>query len=154
MCNKSRTRLFDLSKQTFPSHVSEVDYYLRFYRCQYRNSRALLPVIQYNYFLHKLSFKLKEKATLKNFAIFTGKHLCLLKTDSFIKKRLQHRCFPVNIAKCFVLRLSLGSHLRVPSQGPTLGSHFRVPPQRPTVGSHLRVPRQGLCLPFSGSHSV
>ena len=23
-----------------------------------------------------------------------------LKTCSFIKKRLQHRCFPVNIAKC------------------------------------------------------
>ena len=27
---------------------------------------------------------------LKNFAIFTGKHLCW---------SLQHRCFPVNIAK-------------------------------------------------------
>ena len=53
---------------------------------------------------------------IKNFAIFTGKHLCwglfliklqalrpttLLKKDSnnFIKKRLQHRRFPVNIAK-------------------------------------------------------
>ena len=37
----------------------------------------------------------------KNLAIFTGKYLCwrffLL---NFIKKRLQHRCFPVNIAKC------------------------------------------------------
>ena len=146
MCNKSRTRLFDLSKQTFPSHVSEVDYYLRFYRCQYRNSRALLPVIQYNYFLHKLSFKLKEKATLKSFA---GKHLCLLKTDSFIKKRLQRRCFPVNCEMfCPV------TQPRVPPQGPILGSHPRVPPQRPTLGSHLRVPRQGLCLPFCGSHSV
>ena len=44
---------------------------------------------------------------LKNFAIFTGKHLCLclfnkvagLKSCNFIKKRLQHRCFPVNIVK-------------------------------------------------------
>ena len=35
-----------------------------------------------NYLLHKLSFKLKEKAALKNFAIFTGKH------TMFIKKRL------------------------------------------------------------------
>ena len=38
---------------------------------------------------------------LKNLAIFPGKHLCwrfFLK--KFIKKRLQHRCFPVNIAKC------------------------------------------------------
>ena len=38
---------------------------------------------------------------LKNFAIFTGKHLCwsLLQACNFIKKRLQHRCFPVHIAK-------------------------------------------------------
>ena len=44
---------------------------------------------------------------LKNFAIFTGKHLCwslfLIKLQvlacDFIKKRLQHRCFPVTIAK-------------------------------------------------------
>ena len=40
----------------------------------------------------------------KNFAILTGKHLCWslflgLKACNFIKKRLQHRCFPVNIAK-------------------------------------------------------
>ena len=38
---------------------------------------------------------------LQNLAIFTGKRLCwrffLIK---FIKKRLQHRCFPVNVAKC------------------------------------------------------
>ena len=30
--NKSRTRLFTLSKQTFPSHISEATYCLRFYR--------------------------------------------------------------------------------------------------------------------------
>ena len=44
---------------------------------------------------------------LKNFAIFPGKHLCWslfnkvvgLKACSFIKKRLQHSCFPMNIAK-------------------------------------------------------
>ena len=36
---------------------------------------------------------------LKNFAIFTGKHLCwsLFKACIFIKKKLQHRCFLVNI---------------------------------------------------------
>ena len=42
-----------------------------------------------------------KKAVLKNFAIFTEKHLCW-KTASglnIIKKRLQYRCFPVNIAK-------------------------------------------------------
>ena len=50
-----------------------------------------------------------KKDVLKNFAIFTGKHLCLiespfnkvarLKTSQFIKKRLQHLCLIVNIAK-------------------------------------------------------
>ena len=38
---------------------------------------------------------------LKNLAIFTGKHLCWrFFLINVIKKRLQHRCFPVNIAKC------------------------------------------------------
>ena len=37
---------------------------------------------------------------LKKFAIFTGKHLCWrLKACNFIKKRLQHRCFFLNVAK-------------------------------------------------------
>ena len=49
-------------------------------------------------------------AVLKNFVIFTGKYLCWslfltkfkvssLKACNVIKKRLQHRCFPVNIVK-------------------------------------------------------
>ena len=37
--------------------------------------------------------------SLKIFAIFTGKHLCWIVFFSFIKEILQHRCFPVNIAK-------------------------------------------------------
>ena len=38
---------------------------------------------------------------LQNLAIFTGKQLCWrFFLINFIKKRLQHRCFPVNIAKC------------------------------------------------------
>ena len=44
---------------------------------------------------------------LKNFTILTGKHLCQslfnkvlgLQSCNFIKKRLQHSCFPVNIMK-------------------------------------------------------
>ena len=42
---------------------------------------------------------------LKNFAIFIGKHQSLfrkfagLEARKSIKRRLQHRCFPVNIAK-------------------------------------------------------
>ena len=46
-----------------------------------------------------------KRAVLKNFAIFTGKHRCrscfLLKVKAcnFIRKRLRHRCFSVNIVK-------------------------------------------------------
>ena len=64
----------------------------------------------YNYFLlnapsrrsrSQMFFKI---GVLKYFAIFTGKHLrwspfsIMLPTRNFIKKRHQHRCFPVNIA--------------------------------------------------------
>ena len=50
---------------------------------------------------------LKEMLFLKFFGIFTGKHLCwsLFKkvpdhqACNFLKKRLQHRCFLVHIAK-------------------------------------------------------
>ena len=51
---------------------------------------------------------MKTLAVLKDFAIFTGKQLYWnlffnkvadLKACNFIKKRLQHRCFPVNTAK-------------------------------------------------------
>ena len=46
-----------------------------------------------------------RKDVLRNFAKFTGKHLCQglfmsgPKACNFIKKRLWHRCFPVNFAK-------------------------------------------------------
>ena len=42
-----------------------------------------------------------KKVVLKNFAIFTGKQLCFesLLTSSFIKKRLQHRYFPLKFVR-------------------------------------------------------
>ena len=49
-----------------------------------------------------------KKGVLRNFANFTGKHLCQslffnkaegLRPASLLKKRLWHRCFPVNVAK-------------------------------------------------------
>ena len=49
-----------------------------------------------------------EKVVLTKFAIFTAKHVletlfnkveAYLKARNFIEKKLQHRCFPVNIAK-------------------------------------------------------
>ena len=45
-----------------------------------------------------------KKYIPKNFAIFTGKYFVLEsyfnKIAGFVKRRLQHRCFPVNIRKC------------------------------------------------------
>ena len=45
----------------------------------------------------------RKKGVLKNFTIFTGKHLCWSLFGvfgvNFIKKRLQHIYFPVNITK-------------------------------------------------------
>ena len=40
-----------------------------------------------------------KKVVLKNFAKFTGRHLCQsFRPATLLKKRLQHRCFPVNSA--------------------------------------------------------
>ena len=55
------------------------------------------------------NFILWKKGVLKNSAIFTGKHQCCfffnkvadLEACNFVKKRLQYRCFPVDIAKFF-----------------------------------------------------
>ena len=52
-----------------------------------------------------------EKRVLKNFAKFTGKHLCQslffkkvagVRPATLLKKRLWHRCFPVNFAKFLI----------------------------------------------------
>ena len=47
----------------------------------------------------------RKKSVLKSFAIFTRKHMCCSLFGvfgvNFIKKRLQHRYFPVNIKKFF-----------------------------------------------------
>ena len=49
-----------------------------------------------------------KEAVLKNFAVLTGKQLCwsifviklqAVRSANFFKKRPQHRCFPVNIAR-------------------------------------------------------
>ena len=50
-----------------------------------------------------------KKVVFENFAKFTGKHLCRrlffnktagLRPTTLLKKRLRHKCFPVNFAKC------------------------------------------------------
>ena len=47
-----------------------------------------------------------KKGVLRNFTIFTGKHLCqslffnkVARPATLLKKRFWHRCFPVNIVK-------------------------------------------------------
>ena len=50
-----------------------------------------------------------KKGVLKNLAKFTAKHLCW-SLFFILKKRLQHRCFPVNFAK--FLRTLFTEHLR------------------------------------------
>ena len=61
-----------------------------------------------------------RKSVLRNFAKFAGKHLCQsfffnkvpgLGTATLLKKRLWHRCFPVNFAKN-LKNISLIEHLR------------------------------------------
>ena len=63
---------------------------------------------------HKIMFRSSHqrcsviKGVLRNFAKFTGKHLCQrlffnkvagLRAAALLKKSLWHRCFPVNFAK-------------------------------------------------------
>ena len=73
-----------------------------------------VDIYMYNKFLRKSSFSLSmsyedprfrsshqrcsiEIVALKNFIKFTGKHLCkALLLITLLKKRLGHRCFPVN----------------------------------------------------------
>ena len=61
-----------------------------------------------------------KKGVIRNFAKFTGKHLCQslflnkysgLRPENFLKKRLWYRCFSVNFAK-FLKTLFLIEHLR------------------------------------------
>ena len=60
------------------------------------------------------------KGVLRNFVKFTGKHLCQnlffnkvagLRPATLLKKRLWHRCFPVNFAK-FLRTPFFTEHLR------------------------------------------
>ena len=60
------------------------------------------------------------KGVLKNFAKFRGKHLCqvlffikVASPTSLLKKRLWHRCFPVNFAKFLRIPFSLNTSGRL-----------------------------------------
>ena len=67
-----------------------------------------------------------RKGILRNFAEFTGKHLCqslflikFIRPATLLKKRLWYKCFPMNLAKVpiipFLLKSSGGCFCRSPS---------------------------------------
>ena len=81
-------------------------------KCKFEISKAFFSGKEFVWINMTMSWKLfkrknilavvrrcsRKKGVLKNFAKFTGKHLCLGPVILF-KKRLWHRCFPVNFAK-------------------------------------------------------
>ena len=62
-----------------------------------KNLLHLLPLMFsweiYEFFRSSMRRSVMEKAVLKIFATFTGK----LQVCNFVKNKLQHRCFPLNI---------------------------------------------------------
>ena len=100
---ESRTLTLESWKKTKPWHK------------KYEKISILYPKTSKEFYHHiKISEKFNEqkvfykKIALKNFTTFTEKYLCSclffkknagLQACSFIKKRLQHSCFLMNIAK-------------------------------------------------------
>ena len=97
-----------------------------FYKIFIKPPPLMFPWQIYNFFkaAQASTEVFREKGVLKNFAIFTGKHLCwslnliklrpsgsCLRDCNFVKKRLQHRCFSVNIAT-FLWNIYSEEHLR------------------------------------------
>ena len=71
----------------------------------------LFLLVYHSFLLQKQSPRgLLLKGVLRNFAKFTGNHLCL-RPATLLKKRAWHRCFTVNFAK-FLRTPSLTEHLR------------------------------------------
>ena len=54
-----------------------------------------------------------SKAVLKDFLLFSRKHLCM---SLFLIKRLQHKCFPVNIANFFLQNTFAGCFWQVQNE--------------------------------------
>ena len=66
-----------------------------------------------------------KNAVLKNFAIFTGQHLCWSLFFNFIKKRLQQRCFTVAKFCCEIFKNTyFEEHLRTAASELTLENDY------------------------------
>ena len=70
----------------------------------------------------------KKKRYLKNFSNLTGKRLRwnLFLTKHFIKKRLQHRCFPVKFDNIFRTPILKNIYQRLPLKLPNTTSQYRL----------------------------
>ena len=80
---------FRFSSSNFPEYLSVTSSYF----CRIANLPHLLPTYR-----SSRSQMLFIVGALKSFTIFFGKYLCWnLFLTKFVKKRLQHRCFHVNI---------------------------------------------------------
>ena len=81
-------------------------YYVH-YLCSSNLSKDCLYIFSYPLVIARSSHQRcsMKKGVLRNFTKFTGKHLCrslfFNKVATLLKKRLWHRCFPVNFAKFF-----------------------------------------------------
>ena len=86
-----------LQEQLLPCgrHLENVSYSYFMSFKKVNNQQLLLIIMRFRSSRLKMFFKL---GFLKYFAIFKGKNQCL-QACNFIKKWLQHRHFPVNIAK-------------------------------------------------------
>ena len=72
---------------------------------------TVVPVGKHSNRRSQMFYKIEAR---KNLAIFTGKHLCWRSNlINFIKKRLQHRCFHVNIVKCLSTALYIEHFLPI-----------------------------------------
>ena len=104
----------------------------------YINSRFKLNILSFAgplWNIHKMETATRdvlwEKGALKNVAIFPGKNLCW--SLFFNEKRLQHRCFPVNIVKskffnfCLLLFYFLIFFYRVSKSGLQVFSFKSIP---------------------------
>ena len=65
----------------------------------------ILKLIQQITFYWSIVAEATTGGVLKNFAVFTGKHLCWNLLLNFIKKRLQQSCFPLDITKFLRTRI-------------------------------------------------
>ena len=104
-----------------------------------------------------------KKGVLRNFTKFTEKHLCQslffnkvagLRPATLLKKRLWHRCFPVNFVKFLrtpFCRTPLDDcfyFLRISSQHTTLSTDYRSSPPEVFLGKG----DVKICSKFKGEH--